>query len=158
MNKKDFTTRISKVKVKMYNTALLYLGSESDAMDAVDEAVYKAYKSLKSLKHEEFFETWIIRILINECKKEIRRKKRIFVTDSIEDDFESFNYDVLPLNEAIHKLSDDLKSIIILRYFDDLTLAEVSQVLDIPQGTVVSKQRKALSLLKLNLMEEYKNG
>lgn len=155
MNKKEFTIRISKAKVKMYNTALLYLGCESDAMDAVDEAIYKAFKSLKTLKHEEFFNTWLIRILINECKKELRRKKRIYVSDSIEENSEDFNYDVLPLNEAILKLSDDLRSIIILRYFDDLTLAEVSDILDIPQGTVVSKQRKALSLLKLNLMEEY---
>ena len=155
MNKKDFITKIADIKRKLYNTALLYLGNEADALEAVDEAVFKAYKSVKSLKHDEYFYTWVTRILINECKKELRRKKRVHITDSIEEGSESFNYDSLPLNEAIHMLSEDLRSVIILRYFDDLTLAEVSDVLNLPQGTVVSKQRKALSLLKLNLMEEY---
>jgi len=155
MNKKEFTLKIADVKRKLYNTALLYLGNESDAMEAVDEAVYKAFKSIKSLKHDELFNTWLIRILINECKKELRRKKRIYVSDIIEENSEDFNYDILPLNEAILKLSEDLRSVIILRYFDDLTLSEVSEILDIPQGTVVSKQRKALSLLKMNLIEEY---
>lgn len=155
MNKKEFTLKIADVKRKLYNTALLYLGNESDAMEAVDEAVYKAFKSIKSLKHDELFNTWLIRILINECKKELRRKKRIYVSDIIEENSEDFNYDILPLNEAIFKLPEGLRSVIILRYFDDLTLAEVSEILDIPQGTVVSKQRKALSLLKMNLIEEY---
>ena len=57
----------------------------------------------------------------------------------------------MPLKEAISKLPMDLQTIINLRYFNDYTLVETAQILKLPQGTVATRQRKALSLLKLEL-------
>ncbi|MBE5963270.1 MAG: sigma-70 family RNA polymerase sigma factor [Lachnospiraceae bacterium] len=152
MNKKEFADRVENVKKRLYQIAFLYLHNEASALEAVDEAVYKALRSLKKLREPQFFETWITRILINECKQEIKRVARMHPEETVQEEWETFDYDSLPLKEAIRKLPEELRAVITLRYFAGYTLAETSNILEIPQGTVVTWQRRALSLLKLELM------
>ena len=76
MDINEFTARTECLKTRLYRTAFLYLGSESIALDLVDESIYRGFKSLKKLRQPEYFETWMTRILINECKKELRHRKR----------------------------------------------------------------------------------
>jgi len=153
MDKNEFVTRTEQIKTRLYRTAFLYLGSENMALDAVDESIYRGLLSVKKLRQPEYFETWITRILINECKKELRRRKREQPLDTIPETAEEM-FDSLPLKEALSRLPQVLKEIIILRYFTGFTLAETAISLEIPQGTVVTRQRRALSLLKLELSEE----
>lgn len=153
MKSDEFANRVSLIKPKLYRTALLYMGGESLAKDAVDEAEYKAFISLKKLRQPEFFETWLTRILINECKKALRRSKReVPYESSMEASAEDF--DSLPLKEAILKLPQELREVVILRYFSGFTVVETAQSLDIPQGTVATRQRRALKLLRLELDEQ----
>ncbi len=63
-------------------------------------------------------------------------------------------FDSLPLKEAMRRLPKELKDVVILRYFTGYTLVETAQALGIPQGTAATRQRKALSLLRLELEEE----
>lgn len=157
MNKKEFATNVEDIRNKLYRTAYMYLNNEASAYEAVDEAVYKALKSLKGLRQPEYFNTWITRILINVCKDELSRVKRLqpeeFITIDINNS-EEIDTDSLSLKDLISRLPEDLKEIIILRYFSGLTLSETAVSLNIPQGTVVTKQRRALSILKLDLSEE----
>jgi len=152
MDKNEFAARTERVKARLYRTAFLYVGSENMALDAVGEAVYRGFISLHKLRQPEFFETWITRILINECKKEIRRGKREQPLQSIPENSEDM-FDVLPLTEALSRLPYELREVIILRYFTGFTLAETARSLEIPQGTVVTRQRRALRLLKLELSQ-----
>ena len=153
MNNEEFGKRIENIRLRLYKTALLYLGSEAFALDAVDEAVYKALCSYKKLRQPEYFDTWITRILINECYNELRRQKRFRPIDALpESSVEVF--DTLPLKEAIRRLPRELKEVVILRYFAGYTLIETAETLQIPQGTVATRQRKALKVLKLELSEE----
>lgn len=153
MTKEQFALHVEKIKNKLYRTALLYLGNETLALDAVDESVYKALCSLKKLRQPEYFDTWMIRILINECYKELKRQKRCGSFDELPETAAE-DFDGLPLKVAIAKLPKDLKEIVILRYFSGYTLVETAEILKIPQGTAASRQRRALSLLKLELEEE----
>ena len=153
MNNEEFGKRIENIRLRLYKTALLYLGSEAFALDAVDEAVYKALCSYKKLRQPEYFDTWITRILINECYNELRRQKRFRAIDELpESSVEVF--DTLPLKEAIRRRPRELKEVVILRYFAGYTLIETAETLQIPQGTVATRQRKALKVLKLELSEE----
>lgn len=154
MNEEQFAKQIEEIKLQLYKTAYLYLGNEVSAMEAVDETVYQALKSLKKLRQLAYFKTWITRILINECKKELKRMARLY-PDLYLPDLESENghYDNLPLKEAIANLPEKLRTVIILRFLMGYTLMEVANILEIPQGTVVTYQRRALKLLKLDLME-----
>jgi len=153
MDENEFADRVEKLRKRLYRTAFLYMGSEQIALDVLDEAVYKGLTALKKLRQPEYFDTWITRILINECKKELRRRKRELPLDTLPETAGE-TFDSLPLKEAIRRLPSDLKEVIILRYFSDLTLAQTAESLSIPQGTVVTRQRRALKLLKLELTEE----
>lgn len=156
MDHEEFAVRTDAVKTRLYRTAYLYLGNEADALEAVDEAVYQALRALRQLREPAFFETWLTRILINECNRELRRRGRLAV--SIEPILPETAgpdvYDALPLKEAIRRLPEELRAVVVLRYFAGYTQAETATALDVPQGTVATRQRKALQLLKLELGEE----
>lgn len=156
MDRENFASRVELIRRRLYRTAYLYLGSEADALEAVDEAVYQALRALPKLRDASFFDSWITRILINECHKELRRRKRFFRNEK--DVFPEAAgpdvYDELPLREAIAHLPEDLRSVVILRFFGGYTQGETARTLGIPQGTVATRQRRALQLLRLDLGEE----
>ena len=154
MDKSEFAARTEAVRQRLYRTAYLYLGSEADALEAVDEAVYQALRALKKLREPEHFETWLTRILLNECHRELRRRKRVAGEDALPDTAGPDAYDALPLKEAIRRLPEELRAVVILRFFTGYTQAETAAALDIPQGTVATRQRRALALLRLELGEE----
>lgn len=153
MKQEEFAQRIGLVRVKLYKTAMLYLGNEADALEAVDEAVYKALQGLKRLRDAELFDTWITRILINECHNELRRRKRMIPVEQLPEQAQD-NAEQLPLRQAIEALPKEMKDVVILRYFSGYTLAQTAGILQIPAGTVSTRQRNALKRLKLELLEE----
>ena len=154
MDKAEFAARTEAVRQRLYRTAYLYLGSEADALEAVDEAVYQALRTLKKLREPEHFETWLTRILLNECHRELRRRKRVAGEDALPDTAGPDAYEHLPLKEAIRRLPEELRSVVILRFFSGCTQAETAAALRIPQGTAATRQKRALALLKLELGEE----
>lgn len=155
MNNEEFTYRVEAMRGRLYKTAMLYLGSHAQAVDALDEAIYKGLCGYRKLRKPEFFETWMTRILINECNNELRRRKRtcplVELPETAVEEFDS-----LPLKEALKRLPKELKDVVVLRYFSGFTLAETAELLKIPQGTAATRQRKALQLLRLELSEEEK--
>lgn len=154
MDKEEFAARTEALRTRLYRTAYLYLGSQADALEAVDEAVYQALRALKKLRQAEYFETWMTRILLNECHRELRRRKRLSGEEALPETAGADAYDALPLKEAIARLPEELRAVIVLRYFSGYTQAETAKTLRLPQGTVATRQRRALKLLRLELGEE----
>ncbi|MCI8911003.1 MAG: sigma-70 family RNA polymerase sigma factor [Oscillibacter sp.] len=154
MEREEFAVRVEALKGQLYRTARLYLGSEADALEAVDEAVYQALRALGTLRQPEFFETWMTRILINVCRRELRRRKRLMGEEALPESAGPDVYDALPLKEAVRRLPEALRQVVILRFFAGYTQAETAAVLELPQGTVATRQRRALELLRLELEEE----
>ena len=76
MTEDAYAARADALKEKLYGMAWLYLGSQSLAVDAVDEAVYRGLRSCGKLREEQYFDTWLTRILINVCHAELRRHRR----------------------------------------------------------------------------------
>lgn len=150
----EFTQRVQAIRGRLYRAAYLYLGNEADALEAVDEAVYQALRGLKKFREPAFFETWLTRILINECNKELRRRRRFTHVEELPETAAPEAFDHLPLKEAIQRLPEELRSVIVLRYFAGYTQSETAQALGIPQGTAATRQRRALELLRLELGEE----
>lgn len=146
----ELAQRAEEMKGRLYRTALLYLGGEAAALDAVDEAVYRAFLSHRKLRRPEHFNTWITRILINVCNDELRRRKREPAMAELPETAAE-QFDALPLRDAVERLPRELRAVVALRYFSGYTLAETAEALDIPPGTVSSRQRKALALLRLEL-------
>lgn len=153
MRELEFAARAEKLKGRLYRTALLYLGGEHAALDAVDEAVYRGLVACGTLREPDYFDTWLTRILINVCNTELRRRRREQTVEELpETAAEAF--DALPLKEAVRRLPRELRAVIVLRYFSGYTLAETARALELPVGTVSTRQRRALALLRLELTEQ----
>ncbi|MCC5422684.1 sigma-70 family RNA polymerase sigma factor [Clostridium botulinum] len=143
-------------KEVLYKTAFYYTKNEHDSLEILDDTVYKAYKSIKKLKQEKYFNTWLMRILINSCITYINKRKRlIFFRKNIDiiEKHESVDNreELLDLYKAIDTLEDKFKMIIILRYFNDLTVPQIADIMDYPIGTVKTYIHKALKQLRIEL-------
>lgn len=153
MEEMEFARRCETLKPRLYRTALLYLGGESQAADAVDEAIYKGFLARKKLRQPEYFTTWLTRILMNVCNAELRRQRREQAVEELPETAQE-TFDALPLRQAVESLPPELRQVIVLRYFTGLTLAETARALELPPGTVSTRQRRALALLRLELADE----
>lgn len=150
---KIYVSLITEYKSMMYRIAYGYLDDETKAMDAVDEAVYLGYLHRKELREQKYLKTWLTRILINECYKVLRKDKREIITDVLPEKSDQDNDYSLPLKIAIQDLPEDLRKAIVLRYFGDYTIADTAEILNIPEGTVSTRTRKALELLRIDIDE-----
>ena len=152
MKESEYVQRAEVLKVRLYRTARLYLGGEHAALDAVDEAVYKGLLACGKLREPAYFDTWLTRILLNECSREKKRQDREQAVDQLPEQAWE-DPDHLPLRAAVQALPEQLRAVILLRYFFDCTLRETAELLRMPRSTVHTREKKALKLLKLELSE-----
>ena len=152
-----FYELISERKEMLYKTAFTYVKNKEDALDILNETVYRAFISIKRLKEPEFFNTWLTRILINCALDTLRKDKKVLQLDEqagIANLSSTLaQEDVFDLNIAVDSLKEKYKTIVILKYFQDMTLAEIADVQKCPLGTVKTNLYKALKELKINLEE-----
>lgn len=157
-DEKAFIEIIDDIKDKLYITAYSYVKNEQDALDIVQETVYKAYISIDKLKKPKYFNTWITRILINISINTINKNKKIIYLEEQNDLEERENIidldQQLDINNALEKLEEKHKNVIQLKYFDDLTLNEISNKLDIPVGTAKTYLSRGLKRLRSIVGEE----
>jgi RNA polymerase sigma-70 factor (ECF subfamily) len=142
------------MRTKMIKIAYSYFSSESMAIDIVDEAIYKGYLKRKSLREIEYLETWMIRILINLCNNHYKKFSKVNGIDELPEESTVEQYDSLPLKIAMQKLPEKYRQVVVLKYFVGYGVAEISEITGTPQGTVATRLRKALSLLRLELQDE----
>lgn len=155
-NDKAFLTLFQKYEQDIYRTAFIYVKNQSDALDVVQETAYRSFKSIKSLKDPSYFKTWLLRIAIN-CSLDLLRKNKSQV--QLKPDFKEFvsgavNEDValeMTVRDLIDGLKEYEKGVIILRFYQDLTIKEVSEALDIPLGTAKTILYRALNRLRKDL-------
>ena len=157
-DKKIFIKNINDNRLKMYKTAIAILKNEDNANDAIQEALFSAYQNYYNLREKKFFTTWIIRILINKCYDIINKNKKVsYIDDSITHNTmgEKDTYNVEnSLEWVLQKIDKDLKEIIVLYYYDDLPINEISDILDIPKGTVKSRLSRAREQIKQIIKEK----
>ena len=121
-------------------------------------SIYQNFRQLKDLK---FFSTWATRIVINKCYDLLRKNKNNIVPfdESMENNLNNSRNDVYDIDQygirlAIESLNEDLKLITILYYYDDYSVNEISEIVDIPVGTVKSRLSRAREILKNKLGKE----
>lgn len=158
-NDKAFLILMNQCKEQVYRTAFAYVKDEQLALDVVQEVVCKAYKSIEKLKEPRFFNTWIMRIAINVATDFYNKKSKLVCMEQEEllskmNVKNDNNDERLFLLESLDKIEDKYKRIIVLKYFDDLTFKEISEVLSIPEGTVKTNLYKGLSILRSDMKKE----
>lgn len=147
MNKEEFSARIQAMEGTLYGVARTYLPISADCADAVQEAVLKAYKSLGSLRQEEWLETWVVRILINECRRLLRKAKRTVLMARVPEPGAPSGADPA-LYEAVSALDIRYRAPFTLYHLEGYSVAEIAAMLRLPQGTVTSRLQRARRILR----------
>lgn len=150
MTKERFTAQVLDSESILFKIAMSMLKNEADAEDAVQTAVLNAYEKLSTLKNEDFFRTWLIRILINACNTRLRERKKSADYTEIAATSPSPQEGV-EVRAAVESLPLKLRQVVILYYSDQFTTKEIAQILKIPKGTVLSRLDKARKLLRIEL-------
>lgn len=157
MNKNIFMDKVLEAEQTLYHVAKSILIHDEDCEDAVQGAILKAYDKLDTLKEEQYFKTWLIRILLNECYS---LKRREIPKIPYEECFEYIEgeeqNDYSDLYIAIKKLTPKIRITVVLYYVEGYSVEEIKKILRIPSGTVKSRLAKGRKLLKVKLenMEE----
>lgn len=153
MEKEQFVQLILEAEPTLFHIAYSILHDEQDCADAVSEAVVKAYANKDSLRETQYFKTWIVRIVINECYAFLRKQKKFREVPeefmkNIEDSHPFVKEEYLDLYAAIEKLRGKDKICVLLYYMEDYSVHQISQILKIPEGTVKSRLKRARAALK----------
>lgn len=161
-----FSELMQERKDNIYRLAYTYVKNENDAMDILQNTVYKVFISIKKLKNPEYFNTWLTRIAVNCCIDYLRKKNRISDNEAecaepedmekIADSTDDLSHiaSSIDIFNAINKLDANHRIIVILKYFQDLTLTQIAEILTCPVGTVKTRLNRALGILRLELKED----
>jgi len=158
---KQFEDYIIQYKEPIYRLAYSYVRNPDDALDIVQDAIYKGFLSIGSLKNFSAIKTWFYRIVVNTSLDYIRKRNRELVITNEEILYNNeLNYidkhTDFDLENALKSLPDDYQIIIILRFFEDLKISEIAEVLGINLNTVKTRLYKGLDLLKIEMNDNEK--
>lgn len=160
-DQKAFAALFNQYKNLVYKTAYLMLDSTQEAEDALQEVFVQLHRTLKRYDASKgAFTTWLHKITVNYCLNR-RRRQRLWqwfgmnqrvVTTAPSPEERLVDEAV---RQGLRQLSDKLRTIIVLRYYHELTYAEIAVVLDIPMGTVKSRLNQALHDLRQRLKADF---
>lgn len=153
MTKEEFTRLVLESEETLYKVSMSMLKNEKDCEDAVQTAILTAYEKLNTLKNEEYFKTWIVRILINACNKHLNSRKKIVDIQDYQNKAATSNFspEELEVRLAVEKLPLKIRQVVVLYYTEGFSVKDIKAILKIPEGTVKSRLSKGRELLKIEL-------
>lgn len=154
-----------KYSTELYRTAYLMLRNQQDAEDAVQETFVKLWRRKESIRKPESLRFWLLRSLSDTARDALRRRKREVPEEEIQDFAEQrfdrengdFTAEVLSSSEMeniLSLLTPNARRVVVLYYFNELSVKEIAQLLGQPEGTVKSRLFHARQRLKQAFLEE----
>ena len=140
---------------KYYRLAYSYMRNEDDALDVVQESAYRAIRDCGKVKNKDYLFTWIYRIVVNTALDLLRKKKKETLTEELPEIPVEDQYQETELRTILNQLDHKSKTIIILRYFEDLKLEDIADLLGDNLNTVKARLYRSLKKLRLNLEAEH---
>lgn len=141
---------------KFYRLIFYYVKDNEKTLDLLQDAIVKSLSNLDDVKEEQYIKTWFYRIVINECLQSLKKDKvrKVFNIEDYDVDVQDSNIEEsVDVYKAIDKLNPKLKTIILLRFFEDKTLEEIAFITKTNLSTVKSRLYKALKILKIDIKE-----
>ncbi|WP_316572764.1 RNA polymerase sigma factor SigW [Neobacillus sp. YIM B06451] len=165
-----FAEIVELYKDKLYQLGYRMLGNRHEAEEIAQEAFIRAYVNINSYNQEYKFSTWLYRIATNLCIDRIRKKKPDYYLDAEVAGTEGLTLysripsdsplpdkevEMMELQEAIQgeivRLPEKYRSVIVLKYIEELSLNEISEILDLPLGTVKTRIHRGREALRKQL-------
>lgn len=155
----DIIPFIKENQDRFYRFAYRYMKNSDASIEVVQESIVKALEKIHTLRQREYLKTWFYRILINECLTNIRKNKKIIFLEQYDE--VSYIDNTADKNEiagivfkAIDKLDPKYKTIILLRFYEDMMISDIAKILKVNINTVKSRLYRALDMLKEELRKE----
>ncbi len=149
MTKKEFSERVIELEKSLYYTAKTILKNDDDCADAVQDALLTAYKKLYTLKREEYFKTWITRILINRCYTMARSRRYHEDIDTLSETSQAeAGLGLQEIVMEINALDIKLRLPFVLYYSEGFTVREISRILKISESNVKVRLHRARQALQ----------
>ncbi len=147
MDEREFSGRVRLVRDRLWRVSYSILRSTADCEDAMQEALLRSWRNVDSLRDKSLFETWLTRILINECRRLIRKRPEI---TEIPESLPAPQAENPELGKKIASLKMDLRLPVILHYIEGYSVKETASIMRITQANVKSRLMRA----RKKLMEE----
>lgn len=150
--------RITERQENLYRLAFYYVKNKEDALDIVQESIRKALASSSKIKDAASIDSWLYKIIVRTALDVLRKKKKLTIADDETIEYlrsgEEDHYRDLDLQRALEGLSIKYKTVVILRFFEDLKLEEIAEVLEENVSTIKTRLYKALQLLRIDMTEQ----
>lgn len=150
-----FKMLMEKYKTPIYSYALNMLGDEAKAGDVFQEVFIKIFENLKNYRPEGKFKSWIFKMASNRVMDYFRQKKETDFDENKQASSDHAPADILikkekseNLKKALDKLSATDREIIYLKEYGQMTFREISQIMDMPLGTVLAKANRSIKKLR----------
>ena len=153
MRRLEFCEQVKIYRYQLYIIAFAILKNEEDAQDAVCSAILKAYEHKEQLRNPHKFKAWMITITKNEALHIKRRRLELPGDEKVEELLEPVRDHYNELWDIVQNLPEEYRLVIVLFYYNELSLRDITRVLDIPLGTVKSRLSRGRELLKQALGE-----
>lgn len=154
MNSEEFAARLEAIRSRLYRICYVQLFDPSDREDAIQEAIFKAWNKRASLREAQYFDTWFIRILINECHNIQKRRKRSLPLEIIAELPGNSGFEGRELRMSLAALDEKLRVCVLLHYIEGYSVREVSGMLGIGESAVKARLMRGRKRLKELLSEE----
>lgn len=151
-SERGFSEAVMKNERLLYSLSFSVLHDGSQCADAVQNAVLKAWKRIGTLRDPSKFKSWLVRILLNECRSMKRRPESLPLTEELP--YPPTDHETkLDVQKAVMKLDEKQRVPVVLYYFEDMPVNEIAAALGIPKGTVLSRLARARETLRKELKE-----
>ncbi len=151
MKKAEYCEFASKYRKQLYVVAYAILKNEMDAEDAVCNGILRGYEHLEQLKDSQKLKSWMTVIVKNEALK-IKEKRTILPgNEKLEELLEPVSDSYNELWDIVQKLKEEYRLVVVLFYYNEMSVKEIAQVLEISVGTVKSRLNRAREFLKKEL-------
>lgn len=151
MKAKKFCENVSRYKDDLYIMALAILKNETDAEDAVSNAILKAYENRNQIRAFDKFKPWMFTITKNEALKLKRKQLVLPGNEEVEALLKPTQAHYDELWDVLQQMTEEYRLALVLFYYQQLSLRDISDVLDIPIGTVKSRLSRGKAELRMAL-------
>lgn len=108
----------------------------------------RAYEKIHTLDDKEYFKFWIMQILVNNARMILRKNKRVVCTEEMDRYMLGNSECISDVWETVLALEDELRTIVVLYYYQGFKISEIANVLDLPEGTIKSRLSRARKNLR----------
>lgn len=158
-DKNEFCENIRLYEKSMYSLAFSIVKNNADAAEVISESILRAYKNIQTLKKADSFKPWILRIIHNTAVEMIRKNSKIIPIDELNNAVQESNENEiatnLTLKSAVEQLRQPYRTVVVLFYYENLSVSKIAQITDSNAVTVKQQLSRARKMLREALKEDF---